>query len=157
MADDTYIVERSTVVDAPAERVYAQLVDFHRWPAWSPWEEIDPQMQRSYSGSESGTGAVYSWSGNRRAGAGTMTITDATEPSRIDIDLRFEKPFKAHNDTRFALTPEAGGTRVTWTMNGKKTFATKVMGLFKSMDAMVGPDFEKGLARLKAVAEEPAA
>jgi uncharacterized protein YndB with AHSA1/START domain len=153
MADDTYTVERSAVVDAPAEHVYAQLVDFHRWPAWSPWEDIDPAMQRSYAGAEQGVGAVYAWAGNRKAGEGRMEIAEAVEPHRIDIDLRFEKPFKARNDTRFVLTPEGGGTLVTWTMTGKKTFATKVMGLFTSMDSMVGKDFEKGLARLKAVVE----
>jgi uncharacterized protein YndB with AHSA1/START domain len=153
MADDTYTVERSVVVDAPAEHVYAQLVDFHRWPAWSPWEDVDPAMQRSYAGSERGVGAVYAWSGNRKAGEGRMEITGAVEPHRVDIDLRFEKPFKARNDIRFVLTAEGGGTLATWTMTGQKTFATKVMGLFKSMDSMVGKDFEKGLARLKAVVE----
>lgn len=155
MADDTYTVERSTIADAPAERLYALLVDFHRWPTWSPWEEIDPAMRRTYSGADSGKGAVYAWSGNRKAGAGQMTITDATVPHRIDIDLQFEKPFKARNNTRFVLSPENGGTRVTWTMHGDKTFVTKVMGLFTSMDKLVGKDFEKGLARLKAVAERP--
>ena len=68
MADDTYTVERSAIVDAPAGRVYEQISDFHLWPAWSPWEGIDPAMQRTYSGSERGTGAAYAWSGNRKAG-----------------------------------------------------------------------------------------
>jgi uncharacterized protein YndB with AHSA1/START domain len=157
MTDDTYTVERSTVVDAPAERIYEQLVDFHRWPAWSPWEDIDPSMQRTYSGSASGTGAVYAWSGNRKAGQGRMEISGVSEPHRVDIDLVFEKPWKARNETRFVLTPDSGGTRVTWIMTGKKTFVTKAMGLFTSMDKLVGGDFDKGLARLKAVAERPEA
>ena len=153
MADDTYTVERSAVVDAPAEHVYAQLVDFHRWPAWSPWEDIDPAMQRSYDGAE--RGPVRSTPGRataRPARAGWRSPRRSSR-DRVEIDLRFEKPFKARNDTRFVLTPEGGGTLVTWTMTGKKTFATKVMGIFRSMDTMVGKDFEKGLARLKAVVE----
>jgi uncharacterized protein YndB with AHSA1/START domain len=153
MADDTYTVQRSAVIDAPASRVYAELVDFHRWPAWSPWEDLDPAMQRSYAGPEHGPGAVYAWSGNRKAGEGSMKITHVVEPHRLDIALLFEKPFKAHNEIRFELVPEGSGTLVTWTMTGRKTFAVKVMSLVRSMDSMVGKDFEKGLARLKAVLE----
>lgn len=157
MADDSYRVERSTTVAAPPARVYEQIADFHNWTKWSPWEGIDPQLQRAYSGPESGPGAAYSWSGNRKAGKGRMQITDATEPSNVQIDLVFEKPWKARNDTVFTIEPDEAGSRVTWSMSGKKTFMTKVMGIFKSMDQMVGPDFEKGLARLKTAAETTAA
>ena len=153
MADDTYTVQRSAAIDAPAGRIYAELVDFHRWPAWSPWEDLDPAMQRSYAGPAQGAGAVYAWSGNRKAGEGSMKITHVVEPHRLDIALLFEKPFRAHNEIRFELAPEGSGTLVTWTMTGRRTFATRVMGLVRSMDSMVGRDFEKGLARLKAVVE----
>jgi uncharacterized protein YndB with AHSA1/START domain len=157
MPDDTYTVERSATIAAPPARVYGQIADFHNWTAWSPWEGLDPAMERTYSGAGSGTGAVYAWSGNRKAGRGRMEIVDATEPSRVQIDLIFEKPWKARNDTVFTIQPEGSGSRVTWSMTGNKTLTTKAMGLVKSMDKMVGPDFEKGLARLKAVAEKPAA
>jgi hypothetical protein len=155
MADDTYTVARSLTIAAPPSRAYEQIVDFHKWVLWSPWEGLDPQMQRSYSGPESGTGAMYSWSGNRRAGQGRMKITEATEPSRVQIDLVFEKPWKAQSETVFSITPDGSGSRITWTMSGKKTLMTRVIGIFKSMDAMVGPDFEKGLAKLKATSELP--
>jgi hypothetical protein len=82
-----------------------------------------------------------------------MKITDATEPSKVQIDLAFEKPFKSHSDTSFTIQPEGSGSRVLWSMTGEKTFMTRVMGIFKSMDKMIGPDFEKGLAKLKATAE----
>ena len=157
MPADTYTVERSATIDAPPERVYSQIADFHNWTNWSPWEDVDPELKRSYSGSQSGTGAVYAWSGNRKAGQGRMEITDAVEPSRVKIDLVFEKPWKARNDTLFVIQPEGTGSRVTWSMTGKKTLMTKVMSVFKSMDDFVGPDFEKGLARLKAATEASAA
>ena len=154
MAQDTYTVERTTTIAAPAGRIYDQIVDFHKWPNWSPWEDLDPALQRDYSGPEAGTGAVYHWSGNRKAGEGRMEIVRAVDPDRVDIDLQFVKPFKARNDTSFVLTLEDDNrTRVLWTMTGKKTFMTKAMGLFTSMDKMVGPDFEKGLDRLKKVTE----
>jgi uncharacterized protein YndB with AHSA1/START domain len=153
MAADTWSVQRSTTIDAPPARVYEQIANFHNWRKWSPWEEVDPNLTRSYSGPESGTGAVYAWSGNRKAGQGRMGIIEASEPSRVQIDLLFEKPFKARNDTTFTIRPEGTGSRVDWLMTGNKTAVTKVMGLFKSMDAMIGPDFDKGLARLKTVVE----
>ena len=154
MAEDTYTVERSASIDAPPASVYEQIVDFHRWMAWSPWEGMDPDQERTYSGADAGPGARYAWSGNRKVGQGRMEITGASEPDRVDIDLVFEKPWKAHNTTAFAITPEGGGSRVVWSMTGKKTFGTKVMSLFTSMDKMLGKDFEKGLAQLKATAEK---
>ena len=157
MAADTYTVERSATMAAPPARVYEQIADFHNWTTWSPWEDVDPQLRRTYSGAESGTGAAYGWSGNRKAGQGRMEITQATEPSRVQIDLAFEKPWKARNDTAFTIVPEGSGSRVTWSMTGKKTLVTKAMGIFKSMDKLIGPDFERGLARLRAVVERPAA
>lgn len=153
MTGDTYTVERSAMIDAPPVRIYDQIANFHNWTNWSPWEDVDPELQRTYSGAESGTGAVYRWSGNRKAGQGRMEITEATAPSRVRIDLVFEKPWKAHNDTLFTIQPEGSGSRVSWSMTGKKTLMTKVMGIFKSMDQFIGPDFEKGLARLKATTE----
>ncbi len=156
MADSTYTVERSATIDAAPGRVYNQIADFHNWTDWSPWEDVDPELERTYSGAESGAGAVYALSGNLKAGQGRMEITDAVEPSRVQIDLVFEKPWKARNDTVFTIQPEGSGSRVTWSMTGKKTLMTKAMGIYKSMDALIGPDFEKGLARLKATTETSA-
>ena len=150
---DTYTVQRSVLVDAPPERIHLHVADFHRWTAWSPWEDVDPALHREYGGAESGVGAAYRWSGNRRAGRGQMEITESSPPELVRVDLRFEKPFKAHNETWFEITPEDAGSRVTWTMTGDLTLATKVMGLFTSMDTFLGRDFEKGLARLKTVSE----
>lgn len=157
MADDTYTVERSATIDAPPARVYDQIANFHNWRSWSPWEGIDPQLNRTYSGAESGIGAVYDWSGNRKAGKGRMEITDATEPSRVQIVVAFEKPWKARNDTVFTIAPEGSGSRVTWSMTGRKTLMTKAMGIFKSMENFLGPDFESGLARMKAATEKSGA
>jgi len=150
---DSFRIERSAHIQAPPEKVFAPIDDFHRWTAWSPWENIDPALKRTYSGPDAGVGATYEWSGTRKVGAGRMEIVDTAEPSTIDIQLDFLKPFKSQSQTRFTLTPGAGTTTVTWAMKGPKTFATKLMGIFTSMDKVVGGDFEKGLEQLKAVAE----
>ena len=150
---DSYTVQRSTTIAAPPERVYGHLIDFSQWADWSPWESMDPSMSKTYSGAESGVGSRYEWSGNRKVGQGTMEITDAKEHSGIEIALEFLKPFKASNTTTFSLESTSGGTSVTWSMMGKKTLMTRIIGIFRSMDAMVGPDFERGLAELKRVSE----
>lgn len=150
----TYTVERVATINAPAASIYGQIADFHNWTAWSPWDDLDPDMERTYSGLESGTGAAYFWSGNRKAGEGRMEITEAVEPTRVSIALNFLKPFKSSSTTTFDLKTEGDATRVTWTMTGPMTLMTRVMGIFRSMDKMIGPDFERGLERLKAVVEK---
>ncbi len=153
----TFRVERSATLAAPAEAVYAQIVDFHAWQGWSPWEKLDPSMQRTYGGPASGTGASYAWSGNEQAGEGKMTITEAKQPSNVTIRLEFIKPFEAMNTTTFTLVPAPGGTKVTWAMEGENTFVGKAFGLFMDMDKMVGADFEKGLGAIKQNVESKAA
>jgi hypothetical protein len=148
----TYTVERTEHIDAPLDVVREGIVDLHRWEAWSPWEDLDPGLRRTYGGAASGVGAWYEWEGNRKAGTGRMEIIGA-ESSTVRIDLQFLRPFKSHSNTVFELQPDGDGTLVTWRLVGPKTVMTKVMGLFTSMDKMIGPDFEKGLARLKADAE----
>jgi hypothetical protein len=111
-------------------------------------------MKRQFSGAASGQGAVYAWEGNKDVGSGRMEIRSARPVSSVDIQLDFLAPFEAHNTASFTLVPEAGATAVTWTMTGPMPLLSKVMGLFVSMDQMVGPDFEAGLANLKAAAEK---
>jgi uncharacterized protein YndB with AHSA1/START domain len=147
-----YEVVRRATVEATPQVVFDLIVDFHRWSVWSPWEDIDPDLERTFSGPASGVGAVYEWSGNRKAGKGRMEITEADAPSRVVVALQFLKPFKSSNVTTFELAANGAGTDVTWRMVGPKTFMTKVMGIFTSMDKMIGPDFEKGLTRLAAAA-----
>lgn len=155
---DTYRIERSATVSATPAVAYAQVADFHRWEGWSPWEHLDPQMKRDFTGPASGTGARYAWSGNGKAGAGSMTITEATPDQHVAIDLEFVKPFKSSSLTTFEFAPEGEGTKVTWVMSGRHNFLSKVMCLFNSMDKMVGPDFEKGLAAMStSAAAAPAA
>jgi hypothetical protein len=109
-------------------------------------------LSRTYSGPDAGVGAVYEWVGNRKAGAGRMEITDAVESSKVQIALQFLKPFKSKSTTTFELVERDGDTNVTWRMVGPKTFMTRFMGVFMSMDKMVGKDFEKGLSQLQAAA-----
>jgi hypothetical protein len=149
---DTYVVERQAHMTAPPERVRERIVDLRRWESWSPWEDLDPEVRRTYGGSDAGEGAWYAWEGNRKAGKGRMEITEVTDLG-VTISLQFLKPFKSTSTNQFILQPRETGTLVTWTLTGPKTLMTKVMGVFMSMDKMLGGDFEKGLANLKAEVE----
>lgn len=143
-------VERSLVVNAPADSIRAFISDFHRWTLWSPYEAMEPNMKRSYDGPSSGTGAVYSWVGEK-VGTGRMEILGVNS-AKVVIKLDFTSPFEAHNTAEFLLEPQGDATRVTWAMSGPNNFVSKVMGVFFSMDAMVGKDFETGLKNLNSVA-----
>lgn len=149
-------VSRAIDIAAPAERILALVNDFRAWREWSPWEDLDPSMDRAYSGAATGVGAVYAWKGYRQAGEGRMEIVDS-EPRHVGVDLLFAAPMRANNRVDFALTPAADGssTHVEWAMTGPLNVVMRLMSAFWKMDKMVGPDFEKGLARLKAAAERP--
>lgn len=150
---DAFRMQRTTRINAPPDRIFPHIADFRKWVEWSPFEKYDPALRRTHSGAASGTGAVYEWEGNSKAGKGRMEITEASAPRKIIIKLDFMKPFEAHNTAEFTLEPKGDATDVTWAMFGPSPFVTKVMGVFMSMDDMVGKDFEKGLASLKAIAE----
>ena len=151
-----YEVVRSTTIEAEPARIHALVNDFHEWPAWSPWEDIDPNMKRTHSGAVSGVGAHYAWKGNRKAGEGSMEITGST-PERVDIDLAFLKPFENKNKVSIELRPVGSATEVTWRMNGETKGLWAVASKVFPMDRLIGKDFEKGLARLQAVAEHSSA
>jgi hypothetical protein len=146
--------QRRTTVQAPPDAILPFIVDFRRWTSWSPWERLDPNMKKTYGGAAEGTGATYAWEGDRKVGSGRMEITDVESPSRVAIKLDFIKPFRVSNITTFTLTPVNDGTEVTWTMTGPNPFISKVFGMFMDMDAMIGRDFDAGLASLKFVVEQ---
>ena len=146
----TFEVRRTAVIPAAAEDIFPLVNSFHEWPAWSPWETVDPGMSRRYFGSDSGVGAGYEWCGNRKAGSGTMEIVESVPASAIKVRLEFTRPFKALNPTTFTFTPAPGGTEVNWVMTGENKGAAKVFALFMNMDKLVGSDFERGLASLAA-------
>jgi uncharacterized protein YndB with AHSA1/START domain len=151
---DRFAVQRATTVQAPPDRIFPLINDFHQWGSWSPYETRDPAMKRSYSGADSGKGAVYGWEGNKNVGSGRMEILDTQAPSKIVIKLDFFAPFEGHNTAEFTMLPQGDGTNVTWLMHGPSPFIGRIMHVFINMDRMVGKDFEAGLANLKRLTEK---
>jgi hypothetical protein len=153
-----FSVQRAISVKAPPEKIFPLINDFHQWGSWSPYENKDPAMKRSYSGAAEGKGAVYGWDGDRNVGSGRMEILDASLPSKIVIKLDFFKPFEGHNTAEFTMLRQGDATSpmtdVTWLMYGPAPFMSKLMQVFMNMDNMIGKDFEVGLANLKRLTEK---
>ena len=158
----TFTISRSTTINAPAETIFPLVNDFHQWVTWSPFEKLDPAMTKTFSGPDAGVGATYGWTGNKKAGAGSMRITETKPSSNVTIAMEFLKPFKSKSTAIFDITPAAPGTanatsgaaaNVTWSMTGKNQLVSKVMSVFVSMDKLIGKDFAEGLANLKREAE----
>jgi uncharacterized protein YndB with AHSA1/START domain len=153
MQPSEFRIERSARISAPAPAVFAQVNDFHKWEAWSPWAKLDPAAKATFEGPPEGKGAIFRWAGNEEVGEGSMTITESRPSDLIRIKLEFLKPFETTNTAEFTFKPEGNQTAVTWSMEGQNNFIAKAVCLFMNMDQMLGGQFEKGLASMKSVAE----
>lgn len=158
MRPDTFRVQRSIDINAPADKIFPLINDYKNWGMWSPYEHIDPAMQRTFSGAPSGKGSIYEWRGNKNIGHGRMEILDTAPPSKVVIKLDFFSPFEAHNMAEFTMRPKGSATNVTtnvtWAMHGPVPFMAKIIHIFMNMDRMVGGQFQQGLVSMKAVAEK---
>jgi len=151
---DTFEVTRTAVINAPPEKIYPLINDFHRWQSWSPYEKKDPAMKRTYGGAPSGKGATYAWNGDKNVGSGSMEITESSSPSKVVVKLDFTSPLEGHNIAEFTMDGAGSPTRVTWRMHGPAPMVSKIVQVFFNLDTMIGKDFEDGLANLKAIAEK---
>lgn len=150
-------IERSVLVGTPPVVVFSYVNDLRAWAAWSPWEKLDPKMERIHGGPAVGPGSSYEWkSESGKVGQGRMTIEKSESPTRVVITLEFIKPFAATNTVTFGFEDTTAGTKVTWAMDGRNGFMGKAFSLLMNMDKTVGGDFERGLVALKAVAEAAA-
>ncbi len=150
---DSFRVQRAASIEAPPDQIFPLINDFRQWEAWSPWEKIDPEIKRTYSGAASGIGAVYEWSGNKDIGQGRMEIIESS-PAGIILKIDFIAPFEAHNTVEFTLVSQDGDTTVTQAMYGPSPYLSKLMDIFCTMDTMIGEKYEEGLANLKSIAEK---
>jgi hypothetical protein len=149
-------IARSAIMSAPPQVIFAQVDDLRKWEAWNPWQKVDPAMKLTFAGPATGPGASYSWAGNKEVGEGRLTIIESHPNDLVRIKLEFMKPFTATNTATFTFKPEGNQTAVTWSMEGRNNFFAKAIHLCMNMDKMVGGQFEKGLADMKAVAESAA-
>jgi uncharacterized protein YndB with AHSA1/START domain len=149
-------ITRTATVAAPPSAVFAQVNDFHKWEAWSPWAKLDPAARNTFDGAPAGPGAVFAWAGNGQVGEGRMTIIESRPDELVRIKLEFMKPFAATNTAEFTFKPDGDRTAVTWSMYGHNNFIGKAVCLVMNMDKTLGVEFDKGLAAIKSVAEAAA-
>jgi uncharacterized protein YndB with AHSA1/START domain len=154
---DAFRTQRSTTINAPAERIYPLIANLRQMNTWNPFVKPDPNITIEYRGPEAGKGAVHTWNGNRNVGEGSIEITEAVAYSKVDMRLLMLKPMKADNAVAFTLVPNGNATTVTWAMSGQQPFIGKLMSTFIDCDRMVGSQFDKGLASLKSIAERSGA
>jgi len=150
---DDFETRRTATIAAPPEKIYPLISDLHAFNSWNPFVQNDPGNKGTYSGPNAGKGAAYDFAGGK-SGSGRFVITDVKPPAKLEMELIMLKPFKGDNKVEFTLVPKGGATDVTWKMSGKSSFMPKLMGVFMNMDEMVGGQFAKGLANLKALAEK---
>lgn len=150
---DRFTITRSALITAPADAIFPHINNLHQWEPWSPWAKLDPSAKNSFEGPVSGTGAIMHWNGNRKVGAGSMTIIDSRAGDFIRFRLEFLRPFKAINNAEFTFKPEGNQTLVTWSMTGQSNWIGKLMAVIMNCEKMVGDQFEQGLASLKTIAE----
>jgi uncharacterized protein YndB with AHSA1/START domain len=150
-----FTVARSTTIAAPPAAVFAHVDELRKWDAWSPWAKKDPNARFAYGGPRSGVGSEFAWSGNNDVGEGKMTIVESHPNERIGIRLDFVKPFTGSSNVAFDIRPDGDRTSVTWSISGRQDFIERAFMLMMGirMDDMIGADYEKGLAALKAVVE----
>jgi uncharacterized protein YndB with AHSA1/START domain len=153
---DDFRVARTQSIQAPPDKIFPLITDLHQFNRWNPFAKQDPDLKIVYSGPESGPGAAQGWE-SRKSGKGRLKITDVAPPSKVAMNLDILKPTEGHNKVLFTLAPNGAATDVTWSMTGKTPFVGKMMSLFVSMDRIIGGEFAKGLADLKALAEGGAA
>jgi len=146
-----FVVERSAAIEAPPELLYRHIENLRALDAWMPWSKMDPQLKTAYEGPEAGEGARSSWEGPQM-GRGRLTITAVKPDREVEMRLEMLEPLAATNRVLFTLAPAGRATTVTWRMEGRNGFVGKAFGLFVDMDAMVGGQFEKGLADLAGAA-----
>ena len=145
-------VERATTIEAPAAMVFTVLNGFRQFDRWSPWAGIDPNAKTTHEGPESGVGAKMNWAGNAEVGTGSQEVIESTPDSQIRVRLTFGD-FPGSFEASYTLAPAAAGTRVTWAFDAD--YGSSLVGRYFGLlsDRMIGPDYEKGLAQLKAFVE----
>ena len=151
---DDFKLSRTAKIVAPPEKIFPRVNDLHQWEAWSPWAKLDPNAKNSFEGAAAGAGASMSWDGNKKVGAGRLTITESLPNELIRIRMEFIRPFEVTSSAEFTFRPEARQTVIVWSMSCRSNFFAKIFGLLMNCDDMAGRDFEKGLANLNAVASK---
>lgn len=155
IAPKSYNVSRSIEINKSAKDLFEYLRFIKNHDNWSPWFERDPNMKKTFTGTDGEVGFVSAWeSDHKQVGSGEQEIISFVDGKVINSELRFLKPFKSTSDAYLKFDEGNNGTKVTWGFSGNNKFPVSIMMLFMNMDKAVGKDFEAGLAKLKEISEK---
>jgi len=147
---DNFAYQRSTTINAPAEKIFPLINDLKAMTTWSPFEK-DPTMKREFSGPNAGPGQLYVFSD--KCSAGDVSVLAEVPNEAVSMRLKMTKPFACDNSVQFTLVPNDAGTHVTWAMSGKQPYMAKLMSTFINCEKMCQKQFDEGLAKLKSLTE----
>jgi len=150
---NSFRVQRSIVINAPADKIFALINDLRAWESWQPDDQEDATKKKTFAGPSSGVGATLEWDSRGRGGKGRLVISDSVPLSKVAIKADFVKPFEAHNLNEFVLQPDAGGTKVTWSIQASNLYAMKLVGVFFNIQREFEKHVGTGLNNLKSAAE----
>ncbi|WP_228466663.1 SRPBCC family protein [Adhaeribacter swui] len=148
-----YFIKREITINKPKAEVFGYIKHLKNQENYSKWVRADPNMQKDYRGTDGTVGFVYAWNGNDKAGEGEQEIKAITEGEKLEVEVRFIRPFASVAQAPFtteALSPNQ--TKVTWGMAGGNPYPFNLMHLF--MDGLLGKDLEVSLNALKSVLEQ---
>ncbi|HZI57486.1 MAG TPA: SRPBCC family protein [Verrucomicrobiae bacterium] len=151
---NTFHVQRSMIIHAPADKIFALINNLPSWDSWEPDDRKDTTMKKTFSGPASGMGATAEWDSKGQGGKGRLSIIEAVPNSKVAVKVDFVKPFEAHNLNEFKLEPDSGGTKVTWSIEASNLYAMKLIGVFFNIPRQFGKHVKSGLSNLKSVAEK---
>lgn len=146
MRPANFRVERSLSIAATPAALFEQVNDHHKFAAWNPFLKLDPNVKNTYSGPDSGVGAVCSWDGNSDIGAGSATIVESKPGELVRQRMDWKRPMEGVATVDFTFKPDGQNTVMTWAMYGENGFMGKLVSVFMDCDEMCGPQFEEGLA-----------
>lgn len=151
LAPKETVVKRSIIINLPQEEAFEKLKSLQFMQEWSPWNKRDPNQEIKFSGAADGEiGSMYYWNGNKDVGEGEQEVTQLEPNSRIELELRFLRPFKVVNTTWYDLErADSESTKVTWGFHAYNKLPMSIFLIFMDMDKTLGKDFQEGLDNLK--------
>lgn len=155
-AKKAYTIQRSVNIGKPVEEVFDYIRFLKNQDNYNKWVMMDPQMKKMFAGTDGTVGFIYGWDGNNKAGAGEQEIKIVEPGSRVDVEVRFKRPFKGIANSLLKTSPgngQSGSTNVQWTFASKLSYPANIFLLFMNVEKTLGKDLELSLANLKDILE----
>ena len=145
-----YYVSREIVINKPKQVVFDYVKQLRNHEKFSPWTRLDPNIKKTYTGTDGTVGFQYTWNGNDNVGQGEQTIANIAEGESIDFGLHFVKPFDGLASSKMQTSAVSETqTKLTWSLASSMNYPNNIILLFVDMNKVIGEDYQRGLVNLK--------